>query len=77
MAFACVFASNLLIPSLVFAGDPVTNCYEIEFNGVEYHGNDTSTWTYTISRNQGCEGPYISHWVWQPCFSLEDLEDIL
>ncbi|MHA1220900.1 MAG: hypothetical protein ACTSQB_04135, partial [Candidatus Heimdallarchaeota archaeon] len=38
--------------------------------------NDTSTWIYTITQKEGCEGPLISHWVWQPCFDLETLEDI-
>ncbi len=78
ITFAFVFATNILASSFAFAIEETTidNCYEIELSSVEYHSNDTSTWIYTITQKEGCEGPGISHWVWQPCFDLETLEDI-
>jgi len=78
ITFAFIFATNILASSFAFAIEETTidNCYEIELSSVEYHSNDTSTWIYTITQKEGCEGPLISHWVWQPCFDLETLEDI-
>lgn len=76
LTIAAILASNLLISSLAFACNPVINCYEVELSAVEYHTNNTSTWFYSVSKKEGCEGPALSHWLWQPCFSLEELEDI-
>ncbi len=42
------------------------NVYDIVFNGRTID-TDTSTWSYTVYKTG--DGPALSHWVWQPCFS--------
>lgn len=52
--------------------DPCDNAYNVEFNGRTLDGqNNTSTWSYTVYKT--CRGPDLSHWVWQPCFSEQEL----
>jgi len=48
------------------------DCYEVVFNGRTIDG-DTSTWSYTVTELGGCGCKDISHWVWQPCYSENEI----
>jgi len=51
---------------------PTESHYTVIFNGRTLEDN-TSTWSYTVTKT-GC-GPDLSHWVWDPCFDEEELQE--
>ena len=80
LIFTAFFVSSFLFPvfnsflQVSAIQPPSENAYTITFNGVTYDNQDyTSTWSYTITRTG--EGHDLSHWVWQPCFSEQELNE--
>ena len=78
LTFTAFFAGSLLSPIFTYPYQalaitpPDVNAYTIIFNGVTYDNqNYTSTWSYTVTKTG--EGHNLSHWVWEPCFSQNEL----
>ncbi|HDZ54684.1 MAG TPA: hypothetical protein ENH66_03200 [Candidatus Nealsonbacteria bacterium] len=78
LIFAVILAAGLgftvlSVPSSTLASD---NPYNVVFNERTTDSqNNTSTWSYTVDKTS--EGPDLSHWIWEPCFSESEGERVV